>query len=347
MQQIRLGKTGLQVSRVGIGGIPITRPSEEEAIKLIQYAIDLGVNFIDTAYGYGVSEERFGEALKERREEVIIATKGWTEDHLQTSLKRLNTDYIDLWQFHGINSDKGIADVIENQMDWATKAIEDGTVRHLGFSSHSLKIALKAIEIEQFETIQFPLNFVSNEALEELLPKTRELDLGFIAMKPFAGGRLKKAELAIKYLLQFEDILPDPGIERFKDIEEIVEIVNSNNWELSEQEKQEIEEIKAKVGKRFCRQCGYCMPCPENVIIFGVIYLKILYELWPADWYFNWEYVKRSVESAANCVECGICETKCPYELPIRGMIKESLKFHQKAVEDYKKSQTKARVESL
>jgi predicted aldo/keto reductase-like oxidoreductase len=339
VKRVRLGKTELQVSRVGMGGIPLTRPTEAETIRLVQRALDLGVNFIDTAYGYGggMSEERIGKAVAGRRNEVILATKGGAPEHLETSLKRLNTDYIDLWQFHGINSFERLDAVLGRGLELADQARQAGKIRHLGFSSHSLKVALKAVASGQFETVQFPLNFITNEAVEELLPLARQHDLGFIAMKPFAGGRIRKANLAIKYLLQFDGVVPDPGIEKVEEIEEIVDIVNVGRWELTPSEQREIEEIRARVGTRFCRQCEYCMPCPEGVHICGVLYLQILWELWPADWYFSWGYVQHSVETGKDCVQCGECEEKCPYGLPIREMILENLAFHERAAAEHRR----------
>jgi predicted aldo/keto reductase-like oxidoreductase len=334
MQTTELGKTGLIVSRVGMGGIPLTRPTEAESIELIRRALDLGVNFIDTAYGYGagMSEVRIGQAIAGRRDQVILATKGRAPEHLETSLQRLSTDYIDLWQFHCINTLEYLEQVLGSGggMEKVQEALQAGKIRHIGFSSHSLEVALKAIASGRFETVQFPFNFVSNEAADELVSLAREHDVGFIAMKPFAGGRIRKANLAIKYLLQFDSVVPDPGVEKIEEVEEIVDIVNSDTWELAPQEQKEIEEIRAKVGTRFCRQCEYCMPCPQGVHISGVMYLPILWELWPPDWFFSWDYVRHAVESAKNCVQCGECEAKCPYRLPIREMITENIAFHER-----------------
>lgn len=338
MQTVRLGKTGLEVSRVGMGGIPLTRPTEAETIRLVQRALDLGVNFIDTAYGYGagMSEERIGKALAGRRDQMIVATKGRSLEQMETSLKRLNTDYIDLWQFHGLSSPEAYEEALR-QMESIQKARDADKIRHIGFSSHSEKMALQVVASGHFETVQFPLNFVSDEATNELVSLAREHDVGFIAMKPFAGGRIRDANLAIKYLLQFDSVVPDPGIEKIEEIEEIVGIVNSGAWELTDQERREMDEIRARVGPRFCRQCEYCMPCPQSVHICGVMYLPILWELWPPDWYFSWGYVKHAVETAENCVQCGECEEKCPYGLPIREMIEENIAFHERVAAEYRK----------
>jgi predicted aldo/keto reductase-like oxidoreductase len=329
MKTVTLGRTGLEVSRVGIGGIPLTRPTTEEAIRVVRRALDLGVTFIDTAIGYGVSEGRVGKAIAGRREQVIVATKGRTAEHIEMSLAQLNTDYVDLWQFHGINTFEDYERVVGG-MARVQEALQAGKIRHIGFSSHSLKVALRAIASGHFETVQFPLNFVSNEAADELLPLAREHGVGFIAMKPLAGGRIRDANLAIKYLLQFDGVVPDPGIEKVEEIEEIVDIVNNRSWTLTPLERQEMAEIRARVGTRFCRQCEYCMPCPQGVHICGVMYLPILWELWPPDWFFAWPYVTNAVESAKNCIQCGECEAKCPYQLPIRELIVEHVEFYNR-----------------
>ena len=346
MKTVRLGKTGLEVSRVGMGGIPIQRPPLDEAIRVIQRALDLGVNFIDTARGYRASEERIGKAVAGRRDQVILATKGWgdkaaTLKSIEESLKRLNTDYIDLWQFHNIGTFEEYEQILGpgGGMEGAQQALQAGKIQHIGFSCHSLDVALKTVASGHFETIQFPLNFVSYEAADALIPLARENDVGFIAMKPFAGGRIRDANLALKYLLQFEDVVPDPGIEKAEEIEEIVAIVNSGRWELTEQERREMAEIHTRVGTRFCRHCQYCLPCPQGVHICAVLYLPIYWELWPLDWFFSGDYVKNGVESAENCVQCGECEEKCPYGLPIRDMIVEHIAFYKRMAAEYSAQQ--------
>ena len=347
MKTVRLGKTGLEVSRVGMGGIPIQRPPLNEAIKVIQRALDLGVNLIDTSIGYGDSEERIGKAIVDRRDQVIIATKGgWRDratalEHIERSLARLKTDYIDLWQFHGVNTLDGCERVLgpDGAMEGAQAALRAGKIRHIGISSHSPDVAKWAVASGHFETIQFPFNFVAREFAEELVPLAHRHDVGFIAMKPFAGGMLRKASLAIKYLLQFEGVVPDPGIEKVKEIEEIVGIVNNEPWELTPQEWQEIEEIRAQVGTRFCRRCMYCMPCPQEVEIQSLMTLPILWELWPPELSFSdrsiGAYVRNTVESAKNCIQCGECEEKCPYELPIREMITEHVELYERVAAEF------------
>lgn len=344
MRTMRLGKTELEVSRVGFGGIPIQRLTEDEAVEVVQRCLDLGVTFLDTANGYTTSEERIGKAIAGRREQVVIATKTAARDgataqqHLELSLKRLNVDTIDLWQFHSVNSFEAYEQVLgpDSAMEAAQAALQAGKVRYIGITTHSMDVALKAVPSGHFETIQFPFNFVTSEPAEELVPLTQKHDLGFIAMKPFAGGMLDDAHLAIKYLLQFANVVPDPGIETSAEIEEIVDIV-AGAWELTSQERQKIEQIRAEVGTRFCRRCEYCQPCPESVNISLVMNLRSFQKRFTEEALVT-GWIAQGVESARNCTECGECEEKCPYLLPIREMLVENMEFYESVVSRVQRS---------
>ena len=236
MKKIRLGKTGLWVSRIGIGGIPLTRPSEEDAIRVVRHALELGINFIDTAWRYTPSQERIGKALASSnvpRETVVLCTRTHVDDketaetHLAECLEHLHTNYLDIWQLHNVSTRETYDAMMGagGALKAAQEALNAGKVYHLGISGHNVDIMLEAVKTGMFEVIQFPLNFISNEALDELLPYTSQHGIGFIAMKPFAGGRVRNANLTIKYLLQFDDVVPDPGIEKVEELEEIVDIV--------------------------------------------------------------------------------------------------------------------------
>lgn len=336
MEKIRLGRTDLHVSRVGFGGIPIQRLGTDEAVRVVQRCLDLGVTFLDTATGYTTSEERIGRAVAGRRDQVVLATKTPARDrdtarqHLEQSLKRLCTDYIDLWQFHNVSTVESYAQVLgpNGAMEAALEAQRAGQVRHIGITSHSMEVAEKAVPSGHFSTVQFPLNFVTDEAVDHLLHLARQHDLGFIAMKPFAGGMLEDARLVIKWLLQFETVLPDPGIQRVEEIEEIVGILNGP-WELTPQERQALAEVRAEVGTRFCRRCDYCQPCPEKVPISTVMNLGSFWQRFPPERFFS-GFVAEAAESARGCAQCGECEERCPFELPIREMIVENLALYDR-----------------
>ncbi|MBN1550792.1 aldo/keto reductase [bacterium] len=343
MKTMTLGKTGLTVSRVGIGGIPIQRPLEDDAVRVIQHALDLGITFIDTAIAYGVSEGRIGKALAGRRQQVILTTKTPATDkatallHLDYSLRRLNTDYLDIWQIHNISDDERYDQVLApgGFLEAAQEAEQAGKIRYAGMSSHSLDVSLKAAASGHFDTIQYPLNFISTEAVDTLIPLAKEHDVGFIAMKPFAGGHIRDAGLAMKYLLQFPTALPDPGIETIEDIDQIVAIVESGDHSLSSQEWSRIEKIRSDLGTSFCRQCGYCMPCPQGVQIPMVMITRIMWKLWPKELFVDPEgWFVQGVKTAENCTKCGECESKCPYKLHIRDAITDNWEFYKHVTAD-------------
>ena len=341
MKTVRLGKTGLEVSRIGMGGIPIVRPTEDEAIKVVQRALDLGVTFIDTGRSYKTSEERIGKAIASRRDQVVIATKTLGRDkataleHLEVSLRQLNTDYIDLWQLHNVGNFETYEQVLGpgGAMEAMQEALQAGKTRHIGVSSHNVDVAVKLVSSGLFETIQFPFNFVANEAADELVSLAREHDVGFIAMKPFAGGQLQEANLTIKYLLQFEGVVPVPGVQKVEEIEEIVDIVNNGLWKLTPQEQQKIEDIRAELSTQFCRWCGYCQPCPQELNIPQLMNIPNSLKRWGRGQLLS--RLAEIVENGRTCIQCGECEDKCPYQLPIPEMILENIEFYERVVAEH------------
>lgn len=338
-QETRLGKTGLMVSRIGFGGIPIQRLSEEEAVAVVRRCLDLGVTFLDTANGYTTSEERMGRAIRGRRQGVILATKTGdrerAREHLELSLQRLGVDYIDLYQFHGVNDFAAYERILApgGAMETFQEALEAGTIGHIGITSHSPDVAREALRSGQVETLMFPFNFVTREPAEELMPLAIVDNVGFIAMKPFAGGMLDRADLAIKYLLRFPSIVPIPGIETIDEIEEIVTLVEQGEG-LSEVEWQEIEHLRRELGDRFCRLCLYCEPCPEEIPIPIVMTLESFWKRVPPERFFA-DWLAEVMEKARACTQCGECEEKCPYGLPIREMIEEHVALYETRKNEY------------
>jgi len=335
MEKVRLGKTGLMVSRVGFGGIPIQRLTEPEAVNVVRRCLELGVTFIDTANGYTTSEARIGKAIAGwPREELVIATKTGARDketaraHLEQSLSSLQTDYLDLWQFHGVSTMDAYEQVLGpgGAMEAAQAALQAGKIRHIGITSHSMDVALIAVPSGHFETIQFPFNFVTSEPLDELIPLAQAHDMGFIAMKPFAGGLLEKANLAIKYQLQF-GVVPDPGIETVDEIAEIVALVESKE-PMTTEEQAEMARMRAELGTRFCRRCEYCQPCQQEIRISTVMNIRSFWRRFPPE-RFKGGGLGQAIEQAKECIECGECEERCPYHLPIREMLKENVAFYE------------------
>jgi predicted aldo/keto reductase-like oxidoreductase len=335
VRKIKLGQTELTVSAVGFGGIPIQRLSEQKAIDVVCHCLDLGITFLDTANGYTTSEERIGKAIAGRRDGLVLATKTQARDaqgvaeHLALSLKRLTVKSIDLYQFHCVSNDEEYEQVLApgGPLDMVRDAQRAGMVGHIGLTSHSMDVALKAVASGHFETIMFPFNFVANEAAQRLIPLALERNVGFIAMKPLAGGALDSARLAFKYLRQFPQILPIPGIERAREIEEIVAIMEGPA-ELTPEDLAQMERRRVELGNRFCRRCGYCQPCPQGVSIQALMILDSMIKRMPVAEVFR-DFAS-IVQGADDCVECGECEQKCPFRLPIQEIIKEHVDlFHR------------------
>ncbi len=336
MEKIKLGRTGMLVTRLGFGGIPIQRLTEDEAVKVVSRCLDLGINYFDTANGYTTSEERIGKAVKGRRHDVFIATKTFPgtpeiiETNLNLSLKRLDTDYIDLYQFHGINDmltiDK-ILDPSNGLMKVFEKAKKAGKIRHIGVTSHQMDVAKALVKTGRFETLMFPFNFITSEPADELLPLCRANDTGFIVMKPLAGGMLSDPVIAFKYLMQFKDVVVIPGIEKVHEIEEIAHIYEGSP-RMTAADRKKMERMRDELGTRFCRRCDYCQPCSQGIPISMVMTFPTFVKRLPPDWYLR-GFITDGMAKAANCTECGECEARCPFGLPIREMLKENYDLYE------------------
>ena len=334
MEKIRLGKTNLICSRIGFGGIPIQRVSEEEAIAVVRHCLDIGINFIDTATGYTTSEENIGKAIKGyRREDIYIATKTHARPakevlrDLKESLRKLDTDYIDLYQFHDVRDGGDLDQVLApgGTFEAIDNARKEGLVRHIGVSCHQLDSAIKLVKTGKFETMQFPFNYITDEAKNELIPLCKDLDIGFLIMKPLSGGVLPNVTLGFKFLLQFPEILPIPGIQSIAEIDEIVAIEKSSQLTAAEQE--EIERLRKELGKQFCRRCDYCQPCTADINISDIMYSHTMWKRMPLKKIFNSRFCSQ-LDKVNDCTDCGECETRCPFELPIREIMAKNYKLY-------------------
>ncbi len=331
MQKVRLGKSRMEVTKIGFGGIPIQRLSEQQAVKVIRRAIELGIDWIDTANGYGPSEERIGKAIKSYdRSAIKVFTKGGgktrneLQNQIELSFERMQTEYIDLFQFHGVPSEEVWEEMLSDGcLELILELKQQGRFRHIGASFHSLEAALAVMDNLEIEVIQWPFNFIMADRGRKVLEKCRANDIGFIAMKPFGGGVLENAGLCIRFLLQYPQVAPDPGFEKVEEIEEVVSLANRAK-PLSEEDKSKIERLRKELGTRFCRQCGYCMPCPEGINIMFLITMNSIIKRMPPEAVIGW--LSEHVKIADNCTDCGQCETKCPYNLPIRQCMREGIK---------------------
>ncbi len=336
MKRVRLGKSELMVSRVGFGGISITRVSYEEAERCIHAAIDLGVNFIDTATGYYDSEEKIGRAIKGRRDNLIIATKAppstpaEMNEAIDKSLKRLQIETIDLYQFHLVKDEETLKKSL-NLLPILEKARDQGKIQHIGVTVHGVDFINQVIETDAFETVMIALNFIVCEAAETALPNALGHDLGVIAMKPMAGGHIEDPYLAFKYFINLENVVPIVGIETPEQIKEVAQILEDNIPPTS-QEIEEMETVRRESGNRFCRRCGYCMPCEQGVRIIPATIIKSLGKRLPPKKLIT-ENMAAAMQSLENCIQCRKCEDKCPYDLDVLEMLEENKAYYDELCE--------------
>ena len=330
-----LGKTGLQISEVGIGGIPIQRADLNAAKVLLGAAADMGVNFLDSARAYSVSEAYLGEALEGIRERFIIATKSGakTKEDMQRdvdiSLKNFRTDHIELYQFHNPNP-AGLQQIMApgGALEALLEAMKAGKIGHIGVTLHSKELFQQVLEYDWVESVMFPYNIVETQA-EELIAACDEKDIGFICMKPMAGGALDDADVAMRFLAQNEHIsVVIPGMAAIEELRQNV-AAYSDKSPLTDAEQAKIHQLRNELGNNFCRRCNYCAPCTAGISIYSVFLFEgylTRYNL--VDW-ANGRY-NAMEKTASDCIGCGICETRCPYGLPIRDMMQKAVKIFGK-----------------
>lgn len=329
MEYVTLGKTGLKVSRVGLGGIPIQKSSAGEVKELLYVLKEKGVNYIDTARGYTVSEELLGQGLEGIREEFVLATKsraGTKEamaKDIETSLHNLRTDYIDLYQVHNPSMEDLDAIVGEDgALEALLAAKEAGKIGHLGLTAHALEVFERALTLDWVETIMFPYNIVESQG-EDLMRKCTEKNVAFIAMKPLAGGAIEDARLALRYICANPDVtVVIPGMYSLKEAEQNLGASEDTSG-ITGEEQEQFEQVRKQLGTNFCRRCNYCQPCTAGISISDVFLLAGYLQRYDlGEW--SYERYKALPVKPEACVDCGACETRCPYHLPIRRMLKKS-----------------------
>ena len=328
MEKRALGRTGLIVSAVGLGGIPFQRIDAEQTTAIMRRALELGINLIDTARGYTVSESYIGQGLKQLgRERFIVATKSMKRDRqgvleeLATSLNNLQTDYIDLYQFHNVATQADY-EVLMGE-NGAYRAImekkAEGVIRHVGITSHSVDLLNQFVEDGHFETIQFPYNPMERQG-EQVFRAAQAKGIGFLVMKPYAGGAIMNKALALRTELENPAVsCIIPGVDSLEQLEMNARLA-SPFVPLTDEERQIMQQEADELGSRFCRRCGYCKPCAVGIDIPMVFMMEgyhTRYGLhdWVAERYDTFP------KKAKDCIECGLCESRCPYHLPIREMM--------------------------
>ena len=328
MEYVTLGKTGLKVSRVGLGGIPIQRIDAEAAKKLLDAVEAAGINYIDSARGYSVSEELIGQAIEGRREKFVLATKTMSRDKdgmardIEISLKNFRTDYIDLYQVHNPSLQQ-LEQICApgGALEALMEARAAGKIGHTGLTAHSPEGFERALELDWVETVMFPYNIVETQAAE-LMERARKRDVGFINMKSLSGGAIEDARLAIRFAAANPNVtVVLPGMYSPEEVAENVAAA-SDPSPLSVEELEKVEKLRRELGSVFGRRCGYCAPCTVGIDIPNqFVFHGYLSRYGLADW-ARGRYGALAAH-ASDCVGCGACEERCPYQLPIREMLKK------------------------
>ena len=331
MEKRILGKTGLEITRMGFGGIPIQRIDKEGTKKIIKKLRDAGLNFIDTARAYSVSEEYLGYALEGIRQDFVLASKSMSRTKeamaadINTSLKLLGTDYIDLYQIHNpspADLDKVIAP--DGALEALKEAKAAGKIGHIGITLHTTPLFEKALTFDWVETIMFPYNLVETQG-EELIKQCAEKNIGFICMKPLGGGAIDDVNLALKFIFNNPNVsVVIPGMASLDEVAQNLQAAE-NTDKLTREDLDKIQKIRDTLGTEFCRRCNYCAPCTVGITIYGQFLFEGYYERYNLKEWATARY-NAQAKKASDCIECGVCEERCPYNLPIRDMMKRVAK---------------------
>ena len=325
METIRLGRTGLNVTRTSFGALPIQRIDFDAAGEILRAAVGAGLNFIDTARAYSDSEDKIGYALAHRRDDFLLATKAHAQDRggvlesIETSLTKLKTDHIDILQLHN-PSPLPDPDDADSSYAGCVEAKAAGKIRFIGLTAHRLDNALAAAESGLYDTVQFPISAISTPEELKLIEVCKTHDVGLIAMKALCGGLLANIPAAFAFFRQYDNVAPIWGIQRMSELVEFIEL-EADPPQLDAEMMAAIEADRAELGGDFCRGCGYCLPCPADIPIHMAARMAFLLRRAPAAGFLA-EPWRQKMARIDNCTECGQCRDRCPYDLDTPALLK-------------------------
>ena len=332
MKAVILGSTGISSPQNAFGALPIQRDDFDIAVQILRRAYEGGMTFFDTARAYSDSEEKMGLALSDVRSHIHIATKTMAKNpddmkkQLETSLKNLKTDYVDIYQFHCVEQCYRPGDgtgMYECMEDFKRQ----GMIKHIGITAHKIGIAEEAVLSGLYETMQFPFSYLSGEKEINLIKLCKEKNVGFIAMKGLAGGLITNSKAAYTYMTQFDNVLPIWGIQHSSELEEWLSFMKDSP-EYDEEMRAFVEQDKKSFGADFCRGCGYCMPCPQGIIINNCARMSQLIRRSPSATWLS-DFWQDAFKKIPNCTGCGACKKKCPYGLDIPVLLKKNYEDYQ------------------
>ena len=333
---VTLGKTGIQAQKQAFGCLPIQRISKEDAVFLLRRAYDGGMNYFDTARAYSDSEEKVGAAFAGMRDKIYIATKtgattaeGMWKD-LEQSLRLLQTDYIDVYQFHNPafcpkpGGEDGLYDA-------ALEAKKQGKIRHIAITNHRLSVAHEAIDSGLYETLQFPYSYLAGPQEQELVDKCKAAGMGFIAMKGLAGGLIRDGMVAAAFMEQQPTVLPIWGVQHQWELDEFLSCIKEPPAMTAERQAV-IDHDRKELSGDFCRGCGYCMPCPMGIEINNCARMSLMLRRAPAAGWLTEEWQEK-MKKIETCLHCNKCSSKCPYGLDTPRLLKENYEDYWKVLE--------------
>lgn len=329
MEKIRLGRTELYVTRTAFGALPIQRISKADAVRLVRRAYDSGINYFDTANMYTDSEEKLGEALCDVRQSVVISTKTGAVDkktalsHIELSLRRLQTDYIDLLQFHNPAQLPDIDDP-NGAFAAALEMQKRGYIRHIGITNHRLGVASAAIDSGNFETLQFPFCYLTTEKELDLVARCKAADMGFIAMKGLSGGLLNNAEACYAFMREYDNVVPIWGIQREEELDQWLDLA-ARDPRMTREIQAVIDRDRQELAGNFCRSCGYCLPCAAGIDIPQAARMSALLRRSPYQPYMSGEWYAK-MHKIEECIHCNACKSRCPYGLDTPELLRIMLK---------------------
>ena len=327
--KVRLGRTELYVTKTAFGALPVQRIGHEAARKLLRRAYESGINYFDTANMYTDSEEKIGEALHDVRQNIVISTKSGGKDkktvreHIELSLRRMQTDYIDLFQFHNPAELPDPEDP-DGPYAAALEAKEKGYIRHIGITNHRLGVAQAAIASGNFETLQFPLCYLCTEKDLQLLRACEAADMGFIAMKGLSGGMLSNAAACYAFMQQHPNVVPIWGIQHEWELDQWLKLTEEDQ-QMTPELSAVIEKDRKELAHNFCRSCGYCLPCAAGINIPQAARMAMLLRRSPYRPYMTEQWYAE-MHKIEGCLHCDACKSRCPYGLDTPNLLQEMLK---------------------
>ena len=335
MREITLGSTGITTRQNAFGALPIQRDDKDTAVAILRRAYEGGMTFFDTARAYSDSEEKVGEAFHGMREKVYIATKTAAKtpeqfwEQLETSLRMLQTDYIDLYQFHCVGQCYKPGDGTD-MYECMLEAKAQGKIRHIGVTAHNIEIAMECVQSGLYETMQFPFSYLSSDKEIALVQACKEANMGYIAMKGLAGGLIHDSKAAMAFMTQFDNVLPIWGVQRMSELEEWLAFMDETP-EYTDEIRAFVEKEKLELAGDFCRGCGYCMPCPVGIQINNCARMSLMLRRAPSKAWLTKE-MQAEMMKIENCLHCGACASKCPYELNTPELLAKNLADYKKVL---------------